>query len=204
VAKAPQPELASRPAAIDRWLDGIEAILWIGLLVIGSTVALAVFRENEGNRPPEHLVAPSGLIEAEQLRLLGKSREFTFWLQPTTSFTGGRWSKDGQMLAVGTQPGDWIELELPEREPGKHRLEIFLTKAADYGVVTVSLDGAPLGAEIDLFSDRGVMPTGALDLGEVELRKKGDVLRLTVVRANERAAPPHFQFGIDGIRLSPP
>jgi hypothetical protein len=108
------------------------------------------------------------------------------------------------MLAVGTQQGDWIELELPEREPGRQRLEIFLTRAADYGVVTVSLNGTPLGGELDLFSDRGVVPTGAVDLGAVELRGKGDVLRVGVVRANEKTAPPHFQFGIDGVRLGPP
>lgn len=188
----------------DRWLDGIEAVLWVGLLVVGSVVALAVLREVEGNRPPEHLVAPGGLIEAEELRLAGKSREFSFWLQPTSSFTGGRWSEDGQMLAASTQAGDWVDLELPEREPGRQRLEIFLTRAADYGIVTVSLNGAQLGGEIDLFSDRGVMPTGALDLGAVELRGRGDVLRLTVARANEKTAPPHYQFGIDGIRLSAP
>jgi hypothetical protein len=204
VTNAAPSESASPRTTLDRWLDGIEAVLWIGLLVFGSVVALAVFREAEGNRPPEHLVAPSDLIEAEQLRLVGKSREFDFWLQPTSSFTGGRWSEDGQMLAVGTQQGDWLDLELPEREPGKQRLEIFLTKAADYGVVSVSLNGAVLGGEVDLFSDRGVMPTGAVDLGAVELRGKGDVLRVSVVRANEKTAPPHFQFGIDGIRLGPP
>lgn len=204
MANAPPRDSAPPRAALERWLDGVEAILWIGLLVFGSLVALAVLRESEGSRPPEHLVAPSGLIDAEQLRLVGKSREFDFWLQPTSSFTGGRWSGDGQMLAVGTQQGDWIDLELPEREPGRQRLEIFLTRAADYGVVTVSLNGAVLGGEIDLFSDRGVLPTGALDLGEVELRGRGDVLRLSVVRTNQKAAPPHFQFGIDGIRLGPP
>ena len=43
---------------------------------------------------------------------------------------------------------------------------------------------------------------GALDLGEVELRGHGDVLRLEVIGANPSAAPPHFQFGIDGVRLT--
>jgi hypothetical protein len=204
VTNAAPPAPDSPRTKLDRWLDGIEALLWIGLLVFGSVVALAVLRDREGQRPPEHLVAPSGLIEAEQLRLVGKSREFDFWLQPTSSFGGGRWSEDGQMLAVGTQQGDWIELELPEREPGPQRLELFLTRAADYGVVALSLNGTPLGGEVDLFSDRGVVPTGALDLGAVELRGKGDVLRIRVVRANEKTAPPHFQFGIDGLRLGPP
>jgi hypothetical protein len=199
----PAPPASPRSAA-GRWLDAIEAVLWIGLLVFGSVVALAVLREGEGQRPPTHLAAPEGLIEAERLRVVARSRAFDFWLQPTGSFTGGRWSEDGQMLAVGTQQGDWIELELPERAPGSQRLEIFLTKAADYGVVGVSLNGATLGGEIDLFSDRGVLPTGALDLGVVELRGKGDVLRIEVVRANPKTAPPHFQFGVDGVRLGPP
>jgi hypothetical protein len=203
VTSAPPPEQAPR-TALDRWLDGIEAVLWIGLLVFGSVVALAVFREREGQQPPTQFAAPEGLIEAEQLRVAGRSRAFDVWLQPTSSFTGGRWSKDGQMLAVGTQPGDWIDLELPERAPGKQRLEIFLTKAADYGVVSVALNGAALGGEIDLFSDRGVLPTDAVDLGVVELRGKGDVLRVAVLRSNPKTAPPHFQFGIDGLRLGPP
>ena len=204
MTSAPPPEPAPPRIALDRWLDGIEAVLWLGLLVFGSVVALAVFRESESQRPPAHLTAPEGLVEAEQLRVAGKSREFDFWLQPTSSFTGGRWSEDGQMLAVGTQPGDWIDLELPEREPGRQRLEIFLTRAADYGVVSVSLNGTTLGGEIDLFSDRGVLPTDALDLGVVELRGRGDVLRVGVARTNPKTAPPHFQFGIDGVRLGPP
>ena len=205
MAETPPSEPTPVSRASERWLDGIEAILWVALLVIGSVVATAVLREIEGTRPPEHLVAPSNVTEAEKLRLVNKSREFSFWLQPTSSFTGGRWSDDGQMLAVGTQQGDWLELELPPRdEPGKQRLEVFLTKASDYGIVTLALNGTPLGGEIDLFSDRGVLPTGAIDLGVVDLRREGDLLRITVVGANERTAPPHFQFGIDGIRLGTP
>jgi hypothetical protein len=206
VTKSPEPELAPPSGAVERWLDAIEAVLWIGLLLLGSVVALAVLRETTGEAEiaSEKLVAPSGLIEAEQLKLLGQSRAFSFWLQPTSSFGGGRWSQDGQMLGFGTQHGDWVDLELPEREPGKARLEIFLTRAADYGIVTVSLNGTPLGAPIDLFSDQGVVPTDAIDLGVVDLHRQGDVLRIAVVDKNAKSAPPHFQFGVDGIRISSP
>jgi hypothetical protein len=205
VAKAPESELAPPSGAVERWLDAIEALLWIGLLVLGSVVATGVLREIEGNQPPTHLAAPSGLIEAEELRLTAKSREFNFWLQPTSGFTGGRWSKDGQMFAADAELGDWVELELPERDEAvKQRLEVFFTKAADYGIVTVSLNGTQLGGEIDLFSDHGVTPTDALDLGVIELHRKADLLRITVVGSNKRTAPPHFQFGIDGIRLQTP
>jgi hypothetical protein len=143
-----------------------------------------------------------GLIEAENMRVLGKSRDFTFWLQPTADFRTGRWSQDGHMFAFGTQKGDWIDLEFPEFEPGKYRMSLFMTKAADYGIVNVSLNGTPIGEPIDLWSGYGVMPTNKLDLGIVELRGEDDVLRLAVNATNPKAAAPFFQFGIDGVRLS--
>ena len=52
-----------------RILDWTEAGLWIVLLVVGSLVALAVLRDNEGRSRPRPAVkpAPGGLIEAENL-----------------------------------------------------------------------------------------------------------------------------------------
>ena len=32
-------------------------------------------------------------IEAEDLKVIAKSRNFTFWLQPSDGFSGGNWSK---------------------------------------------------------------------------------------------------------------
>ena len=83
---------------------------------------------------------------------------------------------------------------------GQVQAELFLTKSQDYGIVKVLLNDNPVG-EFDLWSGRGVEPTGELDLGEVELAGDGDVLRLTVGGPNPRAAAPFFQFGVDGIRL---
>ncbi len=188
-----------------RILDWTEAGLWIVLLVVGSLIALAVLRENEGrNRPrADAKPAPGGLIEAEDLPVIGKSREFTFWLQPSTGFPAGNWSKDGHMFASGTTEGDWIELRLPEREPGRYALEIFFTKAADYGIVAVFVNEARLG-EFDLWSGRDIVPTGALKLGDVQLGGRKNLLRLEVVGKNPNAAPPFFQFGIDGIRIEKP
>lgn len=187
---------------LDRWLDAVEVLLWVGLLGFGSAVALAAFREASpplpGDASPEQ-----GLIEAEALPVADRSRAFTFWRQPTDGFPAGRWSGDAQMLGTDTRPGDWIELALPARAPGPRRIELFLTRAADYGIVRIHWNGTPLGEPIDLFSDAGVVPTGPVDLGVVPLAAEGDRLRIEVVGTNERSAPPHYQFGIDGIRLTP-
>ena len=180
----------------------IHVILWIALLAVGSLITLTVLEEKSGRPQSAEKTAAEVSVEAEDMRVVAKSRDFTFWLQPTTDFPAGRWSKDGQMFAHGARKGDWIELELPEREPGSYRLELILTRSMDYGIVAVSFNGIRVGEEIDLLSRRGVVPTDPLDLGPVELRGSGDVLRLEVTGANPASRAPFFQFGIDGVRLT--
>jgi len=188
-----------------RILDLTEAGLWIALLIVGSLVALAVLRDGEARNRIRADVkpAPGGLIEAENLPVIAKSREFSFWLQPSTGFSGGKWSADGHMFAHDTTDGDWIELRLPEQEPGRYALELYMTKAADYGIIAVSVNGARRGT-FDLWSGRGVLPTGALKLGDVELGGRDDVIRFAVEGKNPYAVAPFFQFGIDGIRIEAP
>jgi hypothetical protein len=188
-----------------RILDLTEAGLWIVLLVVGSLVALAVLRDSESrNRTrADAEPAPSGLIEAEDLPVIAKSRDFSFWLQPSTGFLAGNWSADGHMFANNTADGDWIELRLPEQEPGRYALDLFMTKAVDYGIIAVSINGARRGT-FDLWSGRGVLPTGALKLGDVELGGHADVIRFAVEGKNPNALSPFFQFGIDGIRIGKP
>jgi hypothetical protein len=200
-----EPAHADRAKSHHRILDWTEAGLWIVLLVVGSLVALAVLRDSEGRNRIRAAAkpAPGGLIEAEDLPVIAKSREFPFWLQPSTGFPAGNWSKDGHMFASKPTLGDWIELRLPEREPGHYAFEIFFTKAADYGVIAVFVNEVRLG-DFDLWSARDILPTGALKLGDVELFSRKNVLRLEVAGKNPNAAPPFYQFGIDGVRIGKP
>ena len=193
----------SRAESHGRILDWTEAGLWIVLLVVGSLVALAVLRDSEirNRTKADAKPAPGGLIEAEDLEVIAKSRDFLFWLQPSSAFRGGNWSKDGHMFAGSPIKGDWIDLRLPEQEPGVYALDLFLTKAADYGIIAVYVNEVELG-RFDLLSLREVVPTGALKLGNVKLRGRKNVLRLEVVGKNPNAAPPFYQFGIDGIRIT--
>jgi hypothetical protein len=200
-----EPAYTDRAKAHGRILDWTEAGLWVVLLVVGSLVALAALRGGETRTRPRAAAkpAPGGLIEAEDLPVIAKSREFTFWLQPSTGFPAGKWSKDGHMFASGTRQGDWVELRLPEQEPGHYALEIFFTKAADYGIVAVYVNEAQLGT-FDLWSAREIVPSGAMKLGDVQLSGRKNVLRVEVVGKNPNASPPFFQFAIDGIRIGKP
>ena len=44
------------------------------------------------------------------------------------------------------KPGDKLDLALPVKQAGKYRLGMQLTKAPDYGIVQLYLDGQKLGA----------------------------------------------------------
>lgn len=181
------------------WLDACERLLRALWLLL----ALGVFLTAASGRPPRpQPVAPTGLIEAESLTVVAKSREFEWWLQPTTSFPGGSWSQDGHMFALETRRGDWIDLALPPAPAGEYRVSLYFTRARDYAIVSVSLNGQPLGEPIDLWAGSGAEPMKPVELPPRALGGDGDVLRIRVEDTNPAASPPFYQFGLDGVRLS--
>jgi hypothetical protein len=199
------PEGGGKPSTgRSRLLDSIEIGLWLALVFLGGRVALEVVRlgplEQESRPPMPSPVAIPGLVEAEDLPR-DKSRSFGFWMAPTLELPGV-WSQGAHMFGTEAAEGDWVDLELPGGESGRYELEVFLTKAPDYGIVALSLGGERV-AEVDLWTARGVHPTGPIALGEVELGERQPILRIELVGANPRSAAPRFQFGVDGVRLTP-
>ncbi len=184
-----------------RIADRIELLLWIALMVVGTQVVLAVLDEAGGDAKKAVPPAPGDLIEAESLEEIDRNGKFHFWLQPTESFASGRWSRDGHMLALRAQRGDWIDLALPELAPGAYHLDVFLSRAPDYGIVTFELNRSLLGDPIDLWNLGEVVPSQSIALGEVRLVEGRNVLRMTVIETNSASSPPHYQFAIDGLRL---
>jgi hypothetical protein len=83
---------------------------------------------------------------------------------------------------------------------GKYAVKLQLTKAFDYGIVQLSLDGQKLGDPLDLYHD-GAVPSGELSLGEHELAQGDRTLRVEIVGANEKAKKLHA-FGLDYVVLS--
>lgn len=106
------------------------------------------------------------------------------------------------MFAFGTERGDWIDLALPAAPAGEYQLVLYFTKASDYAVVSVSVNGQPSGEPIDLWSGTGVETMEPVELPTLPLEGDGDVLRIQASDANPAASPPFYQFGLDGIRLS--
>ena len=90
-----------------------------------------------------------------------------------------------------------MELILEVEKDGKYKLVAELTKARDYGIIQLSVDGVKLGEPIDLYNPE-VVPTGAMEVGTVDLKAGKHVVQIEIVGKNEQAAPG-YMVGVDQL-----
>jgi len=138
-----------------------------------------------------------GVIEGESMKILGKTggnpQE-----QDMAGF-GDKWSNDAHLWWIEAKPGDKLDLALPVTKSGKYKLTAQMTKARDYGIVQLSLDGQQLGAPIDLYNP-DVVPTGLVGFGTHELTAGEHKLTIEITGANEKAEKA-YMFGLDYVKL---
>ncbi|MBE0536688.1 MAG: DUF2961 domain-containing protein [Phycisphaerae bacterium] len=154
--------------------------------------------ERKGYWGPIYVFAVKGAIEGEKLKVLRKTGG-NLNVQDMTGF-GEVWSGEAQLWWTGGRPGDVVELALPVAESGRYKVKMQLTKAVDYGIVKISLDGKnAAGSPFDFFNN-GVVATGELDMGTFELSKGDHVIRMEITGANARAVKG-YMAGLDYVRL---
>lgn len=138
------------------------------------------------------------LFEGEKLKVLAVS-DGSASEQGMGGFAADHWSGDSQLWWTGGKVGSTLDLELPIPTAGKFDLLMAFTKARDYGVVQVSLDGVKLGKPIDLFNDPNVISTGVIRIGTAEFKAGPQKLTFEVVGKN--ASSVGFMVGIDSVQL---
>jgi len=148
---------------------------------------------------PERGAVVKGALEGEKLKVLAKTGAAD---PQDTSGYDGAWSGDSHLWWRGAKPGDVLRLEFPAPEAGRYRVIVALTKAVDYGIHQLAVNGARAGEAIDLYH-RGVVPTGPFDLGPFELKEGANELSVTCAGTNPRANPKNHMFGLDYILLKP-
>jgi hypothetical protein len=142
-------------------------------------------------------------IEGESMKILASSGDFTYTPQDMTDFLGGgdRWSGGRQLFARGIKAGAWADLELSAPADGKYRIVVYLTRSWDYGIVQLRVNGSKVGGPIDGFHADRVVSTGPIDLGEADLKKGANTLRVEVIGTNPKSAAPHYSWGLDCVVL---
>jgi len=136
-------------------------------------------------------------LEGEKLKILSKTGGNTN-IQDMSGY-GSDWSDEAHLWWLEAKPGDTLDLAVPVQKTAAYRLKMQLTKAIDYAIVQLYLDGKKLGEPIDLYNN-GVIPTGVLDMGIHKLGKGEHKLRVEIIGANEKAVKK-YMFGIDYLLL---
>jgi hypothetical protein len=103
---------------------------------------------------------------------------------------------------TGGKPGDVLKIALPVAKAGHYRLKAVFSRAPDYAVVKLGLNGKEFeGGQIDLFGSK-VTNTQELTLGELDLDAREHEFSVEVTGANP-AARPAYMVGIDYLLLEP-
>ena len=121
-------------------------------------------------------------------------------VQDMTGFGAGTWTHDDHLWWTGAKPGDKLELGFRVAKTGKYNVSAYLTKAVDYGIVQLYLDGKKLGGPIDLFNNGVIRTNPPIQLGVHELTEGEHKLTVEIVGANEKAVKA-YMFGIDELKL---
>jgi len=143
-------------------------------------------------------------IECEELKISGKSGDFSVHAQDMDPFDATRWSNGTQMLAVPRTVGDFVELEIPAPDRAPRRIVLYLTQAPDYGVLHFTINGAAVTNEFDGYAPAVQPAAMPVELGVFEPRDGVFVLRAQVAGANPAAVGSKYLFGLDCLKLTKP
>lgn len=146
-----------------------------------------------------HTRIPS--VEAELLVDRARVTGGSLRVQDMSAFKGA-WGGDAQLWWVEATPGDRLILPLEVPESGMYDLAGFFTRARDYGIFQLRINGLPVGELVDGYAN-AVEPTGRISFGRVELKKGVNELVLELIGKDVRSAgySGGYLVGVDGFLL---
>ncbi len=160
---------------------------------------LVAYLQSNANKADAPSVKVEGALEGEALKVIKITGGITK-TQSMSGFKNSRWSGGAQLWWTGGKVGDALTLALPVAEKGSYSLKAVLTKAKDYGIVEIRLDGKLLSeGKIDFYNPE-VVTSGELDWGLHDLDAGEHLLDVKIIGANPSAASAHL-FGLDYLKL---
>lgn len=154
--------------------------------------------------PPDlSLLRKPGTIVLEGEMLDSKASAGTARPQGMANF-GKHWSGNEQLWWTGGNKDSVLTLSLP-RQTGTYDLQIYFTKAVDYAIVNVSVEGTTSTAEsqqADLFNRKVILAEPMLWQDLQFSDERPCVVKVTITGSNPDAVPSRM-VGVDRIELIP-
>lgn len=143
---------------------------------------------------PREVPKVAGAIEGEQMRIIESVAELA--PQPIRDCSG-----DSHLFWLNAKPGARIVLGFNAPAAGRYRVLGRFLKSWDYGIVKLSINGAPAKATLDLYSPE-IAFSNEFDLGEFDLTAGENRITVEIVGINDKSEKK-YGFGLDYIRLEP-
>jgi hypothetical protein len=115
-------------------------------------------------------------------------------------FGRGKWLHDEQLWWIHAKPEAKLDLGVAIPQEGTYAVSVVLTKARDYGIVELCLDGQKVAGPIDLYNPQ-VIPTDPIPLGTHPLSAGQHKITVRIMGANEQAVKS-YMFGVSQVDLT--
>jgi WD40 repeat protein len=148
-----------------------------------------------------HQLKVPKFFEAEDLKIIKyeDSLKAPWYQDMALEYDATQWSNGGQLFCPA-QKGGYVELEVELEETDAYLLDIYITKAPDYGKLRVSLDGKEFEKTFDGFN-KVVVPPEKVSYGKVTLTKGAHTLRFQAIDKNPLSS--NYFMGVDCLVFTP-
>jgi hypothetical protein len=149
--------------------------------------------------PPTRTVTvqPSNVLKIEAESLIPTAKA-TAPVLKQYNCCGVVWSANAQLLFKASKVGDYLVLTINVPAAGTYNLSAAMTKAHDYGIVSLAVNGAQLGQPFDGYNSY-VTVNKAVEFGSVQLSAGTHQLTFTLVGKNPSSIS--YVAGIDYLQL---
>jgi len=120
---------------------------------------------------------------------------------PQTNCCGARWSGGTQLWFQPRAPGESVDVAFPVARAGTYRVDVAVTGAPDYGIVTLSLDGHAMLTAFDAYAPASVVVSRQTLGTAIPLTAGTHTLTITVTGRNP--ASGGVFAGVDYLDLTP-
>ena len=110
------------------------------------------------------------------------------------------WSNDTQLWWRNANTDDELAMKFVLKEAGNYAVSAQFTKAIDYGIIQLYINGKPAGAKFNGFYESSVIPF-KVELGKHTLNDGENTLLVKIMGADKNAKPGNMA-GIDYIQFS--
>jgi hypothetical protein len=141
-----------------------------------------------------------GAVEAEDLVPTAKATSGGVWSQDMGNWDYGEaWSKRAALFWQPEQPGADLTIQLPSKADGRFQVMARMVSGPAFGVVQLSVGGAPFGEPVDLYSP--AMSPKEVSVGVADLKSGSNPITVRVTGKNTQSG--NLTVGIDAFTLTP-